>query len=357
LFLGLIFTTMPGPQSENLRIQKSVFIIAVVLFAIKLYAYYLTESIAVLTDALESTVNVIAGAIGLYSLYLAAKPRDTNHPYGHGKAEFLSAAIEGTLIIIAGIIIIYQSAINLLQPKDIHELDKGIGLVAITAVINYIVGYRSVKNGRKNNSLALIASGQHLKTDAYSTVALIVGLGLILFTGYTWLDGVVAIFFAFFIIYTGYKIMRSSIAGIMDEADKELLTKMVRILNSNRRDNWIDLHNLRVIKYGGQLHVDCHLTVPWYLNVLEAHNEVDILRELIRKEYGDSLELFVHTDPCLDFSCDICTRPQCQVRLRPFREKFAWTLENMISDKKHQLAENQIPDSTLSRKSDSSPQP
>jgi divalent metal cation (Fe/Co/Zn/Cd) transporter len=140
-------------------------------------------------------------------------------------------------------------------------------------------------------------------------------------------------------MYTGYKIMRSSIAGIMDEADKELLSKMVRILNNNRRHNWIDLHNLRVIKYGGQLHVDCHLTVPWYLNVLEAHNEVDILRELIRKEFGDTLELFVHTDPCLDFSCSICTKPDCPVRKRPFMEKFAWTLENMISDKKHQLSD------------------
>jgi len=156
-------------------------------------------------------------------------------------------------------------------------------------------------------------------------------------TGYRWLDGVVAILFAFFIIYTGYRIMRTSIAGIMDEADKELLLKMVRILDSNRRDNWIDLHNLRVIKYGGQLHVDCHLTVPWYLNVLEAHNEVDILRELIRKNFGDSLELFVHTDPCLDFSCSICTRGDCPVRLRPFEKKFEWTLENIISDKKHRI--------------------
>src|SRR5688572_21075835 len=175
---------MAGPQSENLRVQKWVLAIAIVLFAVKLYAYFLTRSVAVLTDALESTVNVIAGAIGLYSLFVAAKPRDTNHPYGHGKAEFLSAAIEGTLIIIAGGIIIYESSINLLRPKAIHALDKGIGLVAITAVINYVVGLISVRKGRNNNSLALLASGQHLKTDAYSTLALILGLGLILFTGY-----------------------------------------------------------------------------------------------------------------------------------------------------------------------------
>ncbi len=328
---------METPQKINLRIQKWVFAIAVILFVLKAYAYYLTRSIAVLTDALESTVNVFAGAIGLYSLFLAAKPKDQNHPYGHGKAEFLSAAVEGTLIIIAGVIIIYEASSNLFEPRPLQALDQGILLIAITALVNFIVGWVSVRNGRKNNSLALIASGQHLKTDAYSTLALIGGLFLILLTGYRWLDGVVAILFALFIIYTGYKIMRTSIAGIMDEADKELLTKMVRILDSNRRENWIDLHNLRVIKYGGQLHVDCHLTVPWYLNVLEAHNEVDILRELIRKNFGDSLELFVHTDPCLDFSCSICTKDECPVRMRPFEKKFEWTLENIISDKKHRI--------------------
>lgn len=328
---------MQERQTDNLRIQKWVFAIALLLFVIKLVAYYLTRSVAVLTDALESTVNVIAGGIGLYSLYLAAKPRDENHPYGHGKAEFLSAAIEGVLIVLAGFIIVYESVTNLLRPSPIASLDKGMILIGITAVINFIVGSISVRNGKKNNSLVLLASGKHLISDAYSTLALVVGLGLILATGYLWLDSVVAIGFAFFIVYTGYTILRSSIAGIMDEADKELLTKMVRILDSNRRDNWIDLHNLRVIKYGGQLHVDCHLTVPWYLNVQEAHHEMDILRELIRKEFDDSLELFVHTDPCLDFSCSICTRHDCQVRQRPFAEKFTWTLENIISDKKHQL--------------------
>jgi cation diffusion facilitator family transporter len=334
---------MAEAQTESLKIQKWVFAIAVLLFGVKLFAYYLTRSVAVLTDALESTVNVIAGAVGLYSLFLAAKPRDENHPYGHGKAEFLSAAVEGTLIIVAGGIIIYESVLNLLNPRPIHALDHGMYLIGATAIVNYIVGFITELNGKKNNSLALLASGRHLKTDAYSTLAVILGLGLILLTGYLWLDGVVAILFAFFIVYTGYKIMRPSIAGIMDEADKVLLSKMVRILNSNRRDNWIDLHNLRVIQYGGQLHVDCHLTVPWYLNVLQAHHEVDLLRALIRKEFGDTLELFVHTDPCLDFSCSICTRPECGVRQRPFEEKFAWTLENMISDKKHQLSVKKLP--------------
>jgi cation diffusion facilitator family transporter len=209
--------------------------------------------------------------------------------------------------------------------------------VAITAAINFIVGYITVTRGRKNNSLALIASGKHLQSDTYSTLGIIAGLVLIFFTGYNWLDSVVAIIFAFIIIFTGYRIVRSSLAGIMDEADRELLAKLVTVLNSNRRENWIDLHNLRVIKYGGQLHIDCHLTVPWYLNVHEAHAEIDSLIALIKREFGSAVEFFVHTDGCLDFSCPICTKQHCPVRKKPFEKRIDWTLENIISNKKHRL--------------------
>jgi cation diffusion facilitator family transporter len=322
---------------ENLRIQKWIVTVAVLLFFIKIVAYWITHSIAILTDALESTVNVIAGFIGLYSLYIAAKPRDEDHPYGHGKAEFLSAAVEGTLIIVAGLVIIYQSVLHFIYPSELQQLDQGIILVAITAVINFVVGYISIRNGKKNNSLALIASGKHLQTDTYSTLGIIIGLLLIRLTKLAWLDSVTAIIFAFFIIYTGYHILRHSLAGIMDEADKELLQKMLAVLNANRRINWIDLHNLRVIKYGGQFHIDCHLTVPWYLNVVEAHVEVEELGKLIKKEFGTVFELFVHTDPCLDFSCSICAKEECTVRKRYFEKRVEWTVENVLKDKKHSL--------------------
>ena len=325
-------------QQENLRIQKWVVIVAVVLFILKVVAYVLTQSVSILTDALESTVNVVAGFIGLYSLYVAAKPSDTDHPYGHGKAEFLSAAVEGTLIILAGLIIIYEAINNFIHPHELKQLDWGIVLVAITAAINYIVGYISIRNGKKNNSLALIASGKHLQSDTYSTLGIIIGLALIYFTKQAWIDATVAIIFAFVIIYTGYRILRSSIAGIMDEADLELLTKLVAFLNENRQPYWIDLHNLRVIKYGGQLHIDCHLTVPWYINVHQAHREIDILSALIKKEFGDSIELFVHSDGCLDFSCKICTVAACPERKHPFEKKIAWTESNILSNQKHQLS-------------------
>ena len=303
----------------------------------KLVAWYLTGSVAILTDALESTVNVVAGLIGIYSLYVSAKPKDTDHPYGHGKAEFLSAAIEGTLISVAGFIIVYEAINNLIHPHPIQSLDYGIWIVAATAVINYITGSICISTGKKNNSLALMASGKHLQSDTYSTVGIIAGLILLYFVKLWWIDSAVAMLFAFIIMFTGYKIVRTSVAGIMDEADTTLLEKLVVMLNTNRRPNWIDVHNLRIIKYGGTIHLDCHLTVPWYLNVHQAHEEIDALSALVKNEYGESMELFVHSDGCLDFSCNICTKDDCAVRKHPFEQKIEWTMDNIVSNNKHRV--------------------
>jgi cation diffusion facilitator family transporter len=320
---------------ENFLTQKIVVAVAVLLFSIKLVAYFLTYSVAILTDALESIANVIAGFIGLFSLYIASQPRDMNHPYGHGKAEFLSAGVEGSLIMIAGLFIIYQSIYSFIFPHSLRQLDNGMILIGATAVINYITGYYSIYKGKKNNSLALVASGKHLQSDTYSTLGLMVGLLLIYLTDLTWLDGAVALVFAVIIIVTGYRILRKSIAGIMDEADVELLQQMVQVLEKNRQENWVDLHNLRVIKYGGQLHVDCHLTVPWYLNVHEAHSEVEKLGVLIKNEFGNRIELFVHSDGCLYFQCNICIKHDCPVRQKPFEKRVPWNMKNLVADAKH----------------------
>lgn len=322
---------------QNLKLQKWITLLSVVLFVLKIAAYYFTHSMAILTDALESIVNVIAGFIGLYSLYVAAKPRDIDHPYGHGKAEFVSAAVEGGLIVAAGIMILYETIQNLIHENPLESLDTGLILIAITAVINYVAGAYCINLGKKNNSMALMASGKHLQVDTYSTAAIILGLGLMLLTKLYWLDKVIAGVMGVFIIYNGYKIIRTSLAGIMDEADMELLNKFIAVLNERKQENWIDLHNLRVIKYGSLLHVDCHFTVPWYLNVHEAHREIDGLAGLIQQEFGDRIELFVHTDGCLPFSCSICSKTDCTVRQHPFQHKIAWTMENLVSNKKHQL--------------------
>mgnify|MGYP001048582322 CR=1 FL=1 len=317
------------------NIQKKLTVCIVALFVVKIVAWYITHSIAILTDALEYTINVVSCFIGLYSLRLSTIPRDENHPYGHGKVEFLSAAIEGLLMIISSFLIIYEAINNLNHPHHIARLDYGMYLIIATAIANYILGYYSIQKGKKNNSLALIASGKHMQIDTYATIGVIIGLILLFFTKYIWIDSVVALTFALLIIITGYKILRHSIAGIMDEADKTLLAKVVKLLDEIRKENWIDLHNLRIIKYGSVLHLDCHLTVPWYLNVVDAHKEVETLEQSIRENFGDRVELFVHTDACLDFSCKICTKKDCTQRKFDFIKKINWTVKNISTNDKH----------------------
>ena len=290
-----------------------------------------------LSDALESIVNVLAGGIGLYSLYVASKPKDKEHPYGHGKAEFISAAFEGSLIIAAGLIIFYESINAIFKPSELHSLDNGLWVLLVTAFLNLFAGLIAKKMGTKNKSLALVSSGQHLILDSFTTFAVSIGIGIVLLTNITGIDAVLAILMSFWIIYNGYKIIRASLAGIMDEADLALLEEVVGELNKNRNVQWVDLHNLRVIKYGSLMHIDCHLTVPWFLNVNEAHQVVEEFTSLIKNKFGASIEFFVHTDGCMSYSCPICLAENCAQRKAPFEQKLDWTIENVLSDLKHQL--------------------
>lgn len=317
--------------------QKWITALSVVLFAAKLVAYYLTHSLAILSDALESIVNVIAGFIGLYSLYIVTKPRDEDHPYGHGKAEFVSAAAEGGLIVAAGVLIVYETVSNIINSHPVEKIDNGLLLVGATALINYIAGYICLQTGKKNKSLALQASGRHLQIDTYSTLAIIAGLVIMMFTKLYWIDSVIAFVMSVIIMYNGYKIIRESLSGIMDEADIDLLKKLVSLLNDNRKPNWIDIHNLRVIKYGILLHIDCHVTLPWYLNLRESHTELDTLGDLIKQEFGDAVEMFVHTDGCESAGCAICIKSDCPVREHDFERKITWTLKNAITNQRHEI--------------------
>ncbi|MDR1876549.1 MAG: cation diffusion facilitator family transporter [Flavobacteriaceae bacterium] len=323
---------------ENYSFQKTVVIVGITLFIIKVIAWLLTQSIAILTDTLESIINVLAGLFSLYSLYISAKPKDRDHPYGHGKIEFISAGIEGGLITLAGLIIVYESVITFFEPRIISKLDYGIILVAITGLINYILGILAIKKGKKNKSLALISGGEHLKSDTYSTIGLILGLIIIYLTGFYWLDSVIALIFSGIIIFTGVKIIRRSLAGIMDEADEELIKQLVITLEKNRTHNWIDIHNVRFIKYGSSLHLDGHLTLPWYFNLKESKDELDKLEKIITDNFGDSFEMFIHVDNCCEtFSCKICQKEDCPHRKYLFEKQIIWTIENIESDKHHKL--------------------
>jgi len=329
-----------SPSNYPIRVQQWVVGTSVALFALKMLAFFLTNSVAVLTDALESTVNVVTGFIGLYSLRISAKPRDQEHPYGHGKVELLSASFEGVLILVAGLMIVYESANNLLHPHTVQQLDTGILIIAFTAAVNYGLGAWCIRAARKHHSMALNASGHHLQSDTWTTLGIIAGLVLLRLTGIAWIDSAVALFFALFIIVEGYKIVRQTISGIVDEADVTLLNQLIGALNAQKKPTWIDLHNLRIIKYGSVLHFDCHLTLPWYFNVRQAHAEVDALEQLIAQHFPQSVEMFVHTDGCVaPHSCRICPMAECPVREAAFEGRLDWTLDNITSNQKHGLNE------------------
>ena len=322
---------------SNIRFQSISLLIGLILMAIKFAAYVFTNSNAILTDALESIVNVVAGAFALYSLILVNLPKDENHPYGHGKIEFISASIEGVLITIAGILMIIKSCYNFIHPEPISQLDLGIYLTAFCGLVNYGLGYYTQKKGEEHSSLTMIASGKHLKSDAYSTVGLIVGLAIIYFSKIYWLDSVIAILFGLLICKTGYNVLRESIAGIMDETDYKLSENLVKIFNDNRKNNWIDIHNMRIIKFGHVIHIDCHFTMPWYYTTLQAHQEVKAVENLVNKKIESPVEFFIHTDPCLEISCSHCQIKDCKERLHPFETKIDWNLKNVMTNKMHSL--------------------
>lgn len=319
----------------GIRLQGWVLVASIVLMALKFAAWQLTRSSTILSDALESIVNVIAGGFALYSLILAAKPRDKDHPYGHGKVEFLSAGFEGALVVLAGGLIIWSAVKGLLYPAPLGALDKGILLTAISGAANLGLGLVLRGRGRKTHSLTMEASGAHLLSDAWSTVAMIAGLVTIRITEVYWLDGWFAIAFAIHIIATGLRILRRSVAGIMDEADLEQAAQVIAILEEHRQPPWVDVHNFRMIKYGAVLHIDCHVTLPWYYRLEQAHNEIAAMERLVREQCEREVELFIHMDPCVPTSCAICSLETCPERREPMRQRVGWRLDTVAGNAKH----------------------
>ena len=326
---------LKNSPKTNFTFQRNVAIVGIVLFLGKLLAWHFTNSDAVFSDAMESIVNIIAAFMGLYSLYLAAKPKDVAHPYGHGKVEFVTSGVEGALIIFAGVIIIVQSVNSLLEGNIPKQLDWGIWIVAATAVINYLMGHISYQKGIKENSLVLQSSGKHLKSDTFTTMGVVVSLVLVQWTKIYWIDALVALLFGGYIMFVGYKIIRKSLSGIMDEADLEMLQSLSKFLNENRQRQWIDVHNMRIQQHGSGLHIDAHLTLPWYYELRKAHNEMEDLYKLIGKNTARTIEFNFHLDDCKPSSCEICVLWECPVRQRPFVKKIDWNSQTIAQVGKH----------------------
>jgi cation diffusion facilitator family transporter len=322
-------------REKSIWIRVS-FIVSVLLLVVKFYSFYITNSTAILTDALESIVNVVAAGFATYSIYLASRPRDDNHPYGHGKIEFFSAGVEGTLIILAGVFICYQSIYNLFFPNDLEKLVEGVLLVTFAGTVNGVLGYFLQRKGRVLNSLTLEASGRHLITDTLTSFLLVFGVLIIYLTGYEFLDSVIAILFSFYIMYAGYGLVRRSVAGLMDEADPRAVEATVKVINQNRKNTWIDIHNMRVQQYGGDRHIDLHLTLPYYLDLKQVHDEVEQLEKVLEDDWKGDMEVFVHSDPCIpDKCCHYCQITDCPVRKVPLDTKIEWTASNMSKNQKH----------------------
>lgn len=325
---------------ENRKVLLYALAVGIALLGVKLFAAWLSNSTSILSDALESVVNVVSGVFGLYALHFANLPKDKNHPYGHGKIEFIAAAFEGGLLFIAGLGVMGKAAYHIVFPQTIRDLQDGLILVAIAGVINYFLGFLLEKKGSENRSLVLISGGKHLKSDAYSSLVLIGGAFLVFLTGKVWLDNLLAFCFGAFLIYTGYQLLKASFSGILDEADYDLIEDLVHHLDQFREPDWIDVHNLRVIKYGSKIHLDCHMTVPWYYTVEEAHVILDKMENALKSFNKDSVELFIHTDPCQPFSCGICSMPDCQQRKYPQIVSYNWTLELALQNSKHRVIDS-----------------
>lgn len=301
----------------------------------KFTAYFITNSAAILTDALESIINIAAGAFAFYSIYLSARPKDKNHPYGHGKVEFFAVGFEGALIIIAGLSIMYKAILSFIHPQPIRMIFTGIIITGFAGVANYFLGNYLIRKGKSLNSVTLEADGKHLLSDSYTSIGLIVGLMVIKYTGIYALDSIFSIVLGGIILYNGYHLIRKSISGLMDEVDTILIKQIVQIFQENRVAAWIDIHNLRVQKYGADIHIDCHVTMPYYFDLNQVHDEITKIELLIAEKSKTKVELFIHVDPCVKECCFYCEMSNCSVRKESQREHIFWTLENVMNNGKH----------------------
>lgn len=303
---------------SDIRLQRTVLIVGILLMAIKAIAYFLTHSNAILTDALESLVNIAAGSFSLFSLYYAAQPSDDNHPYGHGKVEFISGIVEGTLIGIASISMIAKVVYNIFRPEEIESLDIGLALALGAGLVNFFMGLQLEKRGRAKQSMSMKSEGAHLKSDGYTSFAMVLGLGIVYLTNLLWLDNVIALFMALYIGYMSYRILRQSIAGIMDETDEEVNKRAFAVIKAKRQPQWIDFHEFRIIRYGRNLHIDCHLVLPFYYTIAEEHIEVKQIEQLLTEGLAQDAEIFIHTDPCAQNFCSQCRVENCEYRKEAF---------------------------------------
>lgn len=312
---------MPIDHAARRRAAWLSLVFGTLIFVGKIGTWQLTGSVAVLSDGLESTVNIAAAALLVLSMLVASRPADPDHPYGHGKVEYLSAGIEGALIVVAAVLIAVEAVGQLLHPVPLARLDLGLGALAVLSAGNAALGWHLLRTGRAAHSLALIADGKHVLADVWTSVGVLAGLSLVIVTGIAWLDPVVALAVAANIVREGFRLARSAVRGLMDEADPALLDALVGAFSRERPAEWIDVHGLRAWRSGPMVHTDLHLVVPRYFDAERLHAISERVEERVLAGLAEPGEVVVHFDPCGPVHCAGCDVPACPVRAAAFKER------------------------------------
>ena len=323
-------TSPRGDHGVRLFAIAVSLVVSLGLLAAKFYAYRLTGSTAILSDALESIVNVVAAVFAIGALIFAGRPADRNHPYGHGKMEFLSAAFEGGLIAFAAVLIVYEVIQSLLGGVTLKSLNVGVAVVLGAGVVNLLLGLYLVRTGLRYESLALVADGRHVLSDFYTSAGIVVGLLLVYATGIGWLDPVVAAVVALNLMWTGVRLVRQASAGLLDEEDTGLLDRLLAVLQPHLGHGVIRVHHLRAIRSGRFHHVDAHLVVREFWSVERSHELAEDLAERVMKELGAEGEMTLHTDPCHRVYCRMCDLEDCAIRRDVFTGRPPLTLDEAV---------------------------
>lgn len=314
------------------RVRAAVIslVAGLLILAAKFYAYMRTDSTAVFSDALESIVNVVAASFAIWAVVFASKPADRNHPYGHGKIEFVSAGFEGGLISFAALLLIYHSIMALFHGPQLRELDFGLAVVVVAGLCNAVLGAYLIRVGRRTRSETLIADGRHVLSDFWTSAGVAVGLVLVLMTGLQWLDPVVGILVAARLLVTGAQLVRSSFAGLLDEEDPEVVERLVAALDAEIATGIIRVHSVRAIRLGRFHHIDAHVVVPEFWTAIQAHDAADDFEDRVMRRFGEEGEIEIHTDPCWKHYCAACDVEPCPVRRAPFAERPPLTVEEAV---------------------------
>lgn len=307
----------------------SVFV-SIFVLTFKTLAYLQTQSQAIFSDALESIVNVVASIAALWIVHESTQPADDQHPYGHGKLEYFSAAFEGGLICFAAIMIMGKSVYSILSNQSLENFASGFYLSIVASSFNLFLGLYLKYIGKKYHSTALSSSGAHVLSDIWTTAGSLGGLGLVWMTGLLWIDAAAAILMAFYLLYAGYKVVRVAFGGLLDEYDEGSLQYLASSLEKNRIPGIIDIHQTRMIRAGRFHHIDAHLVIPEFWDVSEAHRKTNSFEEEVVTHYPLEGEIAFHLDPCLKSYCSQCDLETCPIRVQKFVKREAFTPKSLV---------------------------